>query len=140
MKTILGIKIGGLQQKIFNLVLLVIIAIIGAFIAVNAYQQNKLTQIVQSAGVEQQEDTTVCTFDYLVSGITVDLGTNAATVTFSGSSVRELRIRAMSFRLTGNALYPLPVAQAAAILPPDSDLLLQYRADSGSALDVGWMQ
>ncbi|MBR5009762.1 MAG: SpoIIE family protein phosphatase, partial [Clostridia bacterium] len=55
MKTILGIKIGGLQQKIFNLVLLVIIAIIGAFIAVNTYQQNKLTQIVQSAGVEQQE-------------------------------------------------------------------------------------
>ncbi len=55
MKTILGIKIGGLQQKIFNLVLLVVIAIIGAYIAVNAYQQNKLTRIVQETSVEQQE-------------------------------------------------------------------------------------
>ena len=98
------------------------------------------TARIYLSGVEQQEDTTVCTFEYLVSGITVDLGAKAATVTFSGSSVREMRIRAVAFRLTGNALLPLPVTQAAAILPPDSNLLLQYRTDGGSALAVGWMQ
>ena len=92
------------------------------------------------SGVKQQGNTTVCTFDYLVSGITVDLGGSAATVTFAGATVTEMQIRLLAFRLTGNTLYPLPVAQAAAILPPDSRLLLQYHSDGGSALTVGWMQ
>ncbi len=54
MKIIHGIKIGGLQQKIFNLMLIVILALIGAFAAVSAYQQKSLTAIVEQANTEQQ--------------------------------------------------------------------------------------
>ena len=54
MKIIHGIKIGGLQQKIFNLMLLVILALIGAFTAVNLYQQKNLSRIVEGANTEQQ--------------------------------------------------------------------------------------
>ena len=54
MKIIKGIKIGGLQQKIFNLMLIFIIALIGAYAAVAVYQQKNLTNVVQEAGAEQQ--------------------------------------------------------------------------------------
>ena len=54
MKIIRGIKIGGLQQKIFNLMLIFIIALIGAYAAVAAYQQRNLASVVQEASVEQQ--------------------------------------------------------------------------------------
>ena len=54
MKIIRGIKIGGLQQKIFNLILIFIIALIGTYTAVSVYQQRNLSHIVQKAGDEQQ--------------------------------------------------------------------------------------
>ena len=54
MKIIHGIKIGGLQQKIFNLMLIVILALVGAFAAVSIYQQKNLTHIVEEANTEQQ--------------------------------------------------------------------------------------
>ena len=54
MKIIKGIKIGGLQQKIFNLMLVFILALIGTYVAVSTYQQKNLTKIVQQASEEQQ--------------------------------------------------------------------------------------
>jgi sigma-B regulation protein RsbU (phosphoserine phosphatase) len=54
MKYIRGLKIGGLQQKIFNLMLLLIIALVGIFAAVSVYQQNHLAEIVEGASREQQ--------------------------------------------------------------------------------------
>ena len=54
MKIIKGIKLGGLQQKIFNLMLLFMLALIGAYTAVSVYQQNNLSQTVQKASTEQQ--------------------------------------------------------------------------------------
>ena len=54
MRIINGIKFGGLQQKIVNLMLIFIIILVGAFVGVSAYQQKHLTQIVQQASVEQQ--------------------------------------------------------------------------------------
>ena len=54
MRIIRGIKLGGLQQKIFNLMLIFIVALIGAFIAVNLYQQKHLTEVVEEANREQQ--------------------------------------------------------------------------------------
>ena len=54
MKIIKGIKIGGLQQKIFNLILIFIIALISAYAVVAAYQQKNLTSVVQEASAEQQ--------------------------------------------------------------------------------------
>ena len=54
MKIIRGIKIGGLQQKIFNLMLIFIVALVGAYAAVAAYQQKNLTSVVRRASEEQQ--------------------------------------------------------------------------------------
>ena len=59
MKVIKGIKLGGLQQKIFNLMLIFIILLIGAYAAVAAYQQKNLTSVVQEASVEQQASITM---------------------------------------------------------------------------------
>ena len=42
MKTIRGIKIGGLQQKIFNLVLILILVLAGAYAAAAVYQQKNM--------------------------------------------------------------------------------------------------
>ena len=58
MKIIRGIKIGGLQQKIFTLMLVFIAALIAAYAAVAAYQQKNLTDVVQKASVEQQASIT----------------------------------------------------------------------------------
>ena len=55
MKIIKGIKIGGLQQKIFNLMLFFLITLIGAFIAISVYQQKNLTATVQEANDRQQK-------------------------------------------------------------------------------------
>ena len=54
MKIIRGIKIGGLQQKIFNLMLIIILALIGVYGAVSIYQRNNLTSVVQDANDRQQ--------------------------------------------------------------------------------------
>ena len=55
MKTIKGIKIGGLQQKIFNLMLIFIVLLMAAYAAVSIWGQRNLTRIVQEASAEQQE-------------------------------------------------------------------------------------
>ena len=54
MKVIRGIKIGGLQSKIFNLMLVFILVLIGAYMAMAVYQQKNLTAVVQQASEEQQ--------------------------------------------------------------------------------------
>jgi sigma-B regulation protein RsbU (phosphoserine phosphatase) len=54
MKIIRGFKIGGLQQKIFNLMLIVILALVGAYAAVSLYHQKNLADIVRKASEEQQ--------------------------------------------------------------------------------------
>ena len=58
MKVIKGIKLGGLQQKIFNLMLIFIVLLIGAYAAVAAYQQRNLTGVVQEASARQQASIT----------------------------------------------------------------------------------
>ncbi|MBO6014654.1 MAG: SpoIIE family protein phosphatase [Oscillospiraceae bacterium] len=58
MKIIKGLKLGGLQQKIFNLVLVFILILIAVYAAVAVWQQRNLTQIVQEASVLQQSSIT----------------------------------------------------------------------------------
>ncbi len=53
-----GIKLGGLQQKIFNLILIFFVALIGVFIAVSVYQQNNLSSIVEDSSAKQQASIT----------------------------------------------------------------------------------
>ena len=54
MRVIRGIKIGGLQQKIFNLMLIFILALVCAYAAVSVYQQRNLTKTVQESSEAQQ--------------------------------------------------------------------------------------
>ena len=55
MKIIRGIKLGGLQNKLFNLILVFILILVGTYIGVSAYQRSNLSRIVQESGAEQQE-------------------------------------------------------------------------------------
>lgn len=55
MKIIWGFKIGGLQQKILNLVLIFLLALIGVFTGIAIYQLKHLHTIVTEAGEEQQK-------------------------------------------------------------------------------------
>ena len=54
MKIIRGIKFGGLQQKIFNLVLIFIIALIAVYYVISEMQQKELSKLVQEASAKQQ--------------------------------------------------------------------------------------
>ena len=58
MKIVKGIKIGGLQQKIFNLVLVFILLLIGVYSAVSYQMQRGLTKVVTEAGAQQQQSIT----------------------------------------------------------------------------------
>lgn len=66
MKKFGNITIGGIQQKIFNLVLITIILIMASYSAVNFYQINRLSNIVNESGEEQRESITS------ISGQTMD--------------------------------------------------------------------
>ncbi|MBR1659457.1 MAG: SpoIIE family protein phosphatase [Oscillospiraceae bacterium] len=58
MKVIRGIKVGGLQQKILALVLILLIVLVGTYIAVSVWQRRSLSNIVQESGARQQESIT----------------------------------------------------------------------------------
>ena len=55
MRIIRGIKVGGLQQKLFNLMLVFILALVAAYAAVSIWQQRNLSKLVQEANARQQE-------------------------------------------------------------------------------------
>ena len=55
MKKFGNITIGGIQQKIFNLVLITIILIIASYSGVILYQSKRLSDIVSESSVEQKE-------------------------------------------------------------------------------------
>ena len=53
MRKFLGFIIGGIQQKIFNLVLITMIIVAGLFIAVSTYQYNQITGILAETSEKQ---------------------------------------------------------------------------------------
>jgi len=55
MKRIFGIKLGGLHQKILNLVLIFLLVTIGLGFGISMYQTNKLTKIVNETRENQQD-------------------------------------------------------------------------------------
>ena len=54
MKIFRGYKIGGLQTKIFNLMLVFILALVGAYAVVAVWQQRSLSAVVQDSALRQQ--------------------------------------------------------------------------------------
>ena len=55
MKKIFRIKLGGLQKKTINLVLIVLFLTVAAFFAVSSYQNKMLLEIVGETRIEQQQ-------------------------------------------------------------------------------------
>ena len=53
-----GIKLGGLQQKIFNLMIIIILLLVGVYVGISRVMQKELTAVVEKAGVEQQASIT----------------------------------------------------------------------------------
>ena len=58
MKIIRGIKIGGLQQKIFDLMLVVIFLLVATYVTLMFFINKDLSNLVQKTNVEQQESIT----------------------------------------------------------------------------------
>jgi hypothetical protein len=88
---------------------------------------------------EQTDGSALCTFDYVVSGVLVTQTDGpAATVSFDGETVTDVSLTLRTYKLASSQLTLLPAAQAAAILPQDSEMLVQY-ADAGTdTLQAGW--
>ena len=78
MKIIRGLKIGGLQQKIFNLMLLIIAVLVGIYTAFYFYQQKNLTQVVQEASVEQQASITAVSEETMAAVLNTSLSRTTA--------------------------------------------------------------
>ncbi len=91
------------------------------------------------SSLTQDGETVTCTFDYVLSGIPVAAGSHGATVTFSGGALLQLEVQVIRCTLSTLTQDLLPVAQAAAILPEGSRLILQYGGVSG-ALTAGWVE
>lgn len=71
MKKIKNIKIGGIQQKVFNLVLIIILLVVVAYSAVIYYQSVKLTKMVTQMNDRQKEaiaDTSSNTMTAVING------------------------------------------------------------------------
>lgn len=101
MKVIRGLKIGGLQQKIFNLMLIFILALIAAYTAVAIYQQNNLTDIAQDTSKAQQEAITAVSEEtmrqVLDASMTKSTGLQAYIVNDLFSDVRSDVLTLQSF-------------------------------------------
>ena len=113
MKIIRGIKIGGLQQKIFNLVLVFIVALIGVYTAASVYQQKNLSSVVSEANLEQQtsitavsEETMMAVLDSSMSRTTA-LQAYIANDLFSDVQTDVLTMQAFAEQLFAHAeLFP----------------------------------
>ena len=93
------------------------------------------------SGITHSGETTTCRFDYILDGIPVSCdGESAASVTFRGQSVTELRLQALAFSLTSEELKIMPSAQAIAILPDGGKLELEYHCSYSGSLSAGWIK
>lgn len=92
------------------------------------------------SSVTQKDGETICAFDYVIRGIPLVCGEGAAAeVTFRGGALTGLRLLTMDFSDGGERLRLLPPAQAAAVLPAGSELLLRYLYTGSGTLQAGWL-
>lgn len=73
MKIIRGFKIGGLQQKIFNLVLISIVLLMAVFVTVSLLQARGLSHIVRQSSELQQESIAEITEDTMESVLSTSM-------------------------------------------------------------------
>lgn len=93
------------------------------------------------SGFEQTDDGAVCTFDYVLNGVSVlqQQGAEpAAGVTFTGSTITELTLSFRTYTLSAQTIAVMPAAQAAAIVRDGTLLRVCYDDAGGTELSAGW--
>ena len=78
MKRIFGLKIGGLQQKIFNLGTLLVLVIIGVYIGAAVYQAKSLSNVSEETNYELQKSITQVSDDTMDAVVKSSLVRNSA--------------------------------------------------------------
>ena len=86
----------------------------------------------------QSGSQTVCHFDYYISGVQLVMSQAPVVITFTDHAITQAQVQRYSFISTSKTLYPLPIAQAAALLPEGSKLELTYYIDASGTLSAGW--
>lgn len=89
---------------------------------------------------EQTEESTICRFTRMISGLPVYMAGDAACITFTGSAITEAVLQLHSFTGAGKTIHPLPTEQAAAMLPRGSTLEMAYFLNADQTLTAGWIQ
>ncbi len=123
MKIIRGFKIGGLQHKIFNLVLINLAILIAAFIAVNLYQQRNLSTIVGDASERQQaaiSDVSEATMESVIK--TTMTKSTALQAYIAGDLFGDVRSDVETLRAVATDLFANAANYSAhPIYPPDKE-------------------
>ena len=106
MKIIRGIKIGGLQQKIFNLLMIFLAVLIGLYAAVSTYQRKNLSRIVQEAGAEQQAAITAVSEETMRAVLESSLTrTNALQAYFANELFADVKTDVLTMRAVAEEIY-----------------------------------
>jgi len=90
------------------------------------------------SSVKQDGTTVICSFDYFICGVPVDLPQSPVVVTISNGAITEASAQLHAFIPTGKEIHPLPTAQAAALLPAGYPLELIYQFMADGSLSAGW--
>ncbi len=123
MKVIKGIKIGGLQQKVFNLVLLFILLLAAVYASVGIWQRHELTAIVQDTGAQQQKAITEISEQTMEKVLSISMTQTTALQgyiadeLFSGVRSNVLTLQAFASELFAHAELFSPHA----IAPPSAE-------------------
>ncbi|MBR2560899.1 MAG: SpoIIE family protein phosphatase [Eubacterium sp.] len=137
MKKIKNFVLGGLQQKIFNLVLIAMILIVAAYTIVIVYQSKNLQNLVTDTSAKQQqaiEEISTQTMDAVVEN---SLGTSTELEAYIADSVfRELKGEVtMMADYAGKLLEDPEAYPAQEVLPPDAardgEISLQLLTEEG---------
>ena len=106
MKIIRGIKFGGLQHKIFNLMLIFILALVGIFVAVSVWQRGNLTKIVEEASREQQDSITEVSEETMEQVLANTMSrTTALQAYIAGDIFADVRSDVLTLQTLATALF-----------------------------------
>ena len=121
MRFFLGIKLGGLQQKIFNLMLIFIIALIGVYVTVSVALQNDLSKIVQNTSEKQQESIAAVSERTMKTAVTASMTKTTALQAYIADDLfSDVRTDVLTLRSFANELFAHADAFTAhAYYPPD---------------------
>ena len=86
----------------------------------------------------QSGEQTVCHFDYYIAGVRVVMTPAPVVITFTDRAITQAQVQRYGFISTSKTIYPLPITQAAALLPEGSKLELTYQIGPDGSLSAGW--